>query len=1606
MRRRKHYFRATAFLMAVLLLSTPGMSVCAETIDFNPTVNIGQEISIKDHSQSEKENSDAGLEDDSEKSPEKDVETDPEEAEKDSEDDAEKNLGEESGKDPEDDEEKEPEEESGKGPEDDVEENPEEETGKDPEDDEEENPEEETGKDPEDDEEKNPEEETGKGPEDDVEENPEEETGKDSEDDEEKNPETEVDEDELTNKVLSDEKALISAELKAPNNLQLDNADIFSIVLTWDAVEGADIYEVYYAVDPALTGNLGTDAYKLLGTTEENTYKSNLSENEVLNPEHEFNHYPVEKQYYSYRVKAVRRQSADQSLPSEQGEKSPFSEPVSANGMYVDSLPYINSKRKAYKLPGSGDYVRFYLGNKEGEEYNEANPIRLHEGESIDGLTLWAVCEDGSRVSYCKIRDAIAAYEKSHEAIAGNYKFASYAETYGFTWFIAERLSRADHVFGTESCISSLIKYAGNTVPDQLGFKAENTTQGTGYLAVALNNSLPPEYGSIFFEPKNAMCFEFFVPVVIEEAEEGEIYEDLDSSTICDSGEALWQTARRKIHDREKEFILLLGESAYNAFLDEYGYRRFTEWNGSMHEDYVSLADDKIVDTWLFTKYAEKEWMEPWAGDNLQDCIRNCMFSGDQILVNGTYYHSFKWSAEYYTTAEQEKELDAAIEKLLAEGGALYEARISDNPLKKIRAAFDYTTGIMWVDGTENPLNYTVYSAILLRKGSCESFSLTFVRLCREMGIQARVVKDDYWGRKGSHAWNIVEYRGLWYYVDCTNVNKFMKGSSGFNPGDQLPIYSEKEFTDSHPISKTDYALKKVTYYLNGGTNAPGNPVSYEPGDILTFAAPVKAGNTFEGWFADKSFRTRVTGPEGGTFNTSSLTGALNLYAKWKTNEYTLIYNMNVPEGAVIKKEGSINDVTVKYNASVRLAANTAALYKYKFKGWNTAADGSGVAYNAGAAVKNLVTSGSCILYAQWIPTTYTVKYDSNASSLGLTAKGKTANTVMTFYSETNKTAMNAFKINGYEFTGWATRADGRGLTFGQQKEADGTVSGAAVIGTALETVYAKDTNAAVVLYAQWKAVPYTVKLYRNDGGIETEPAQNISVNTGELLSSKSETAKIIRNGYTLSSWNTKADGKGKKYALNAKNLAKPGETITLYAQWSRPITYKITYDLQGGKNAAGNPKSYTAASTTEQRMLRQSTKVGSIFVKWVDAEEENPDTATGIETIPNEFFRNIKLRAVWRENSYQVTYHGADEKYTSVTDPVTKTYRYSELVDTFAPAKEFALKEEINDKVSISAWTTQPNGRGKSFAAGKHFSKLSAFNFDDPDGRGKIDLYAVWGPAVYKITYENCSADDGVRHSAVTSYVYNTKKNIPVKSPVRTGYIFAGWTEPSGKDYFDHTRKRIKAGTAEDVVLTANWMPITYAVKLNLNVKDKGVSFKTDAQIVYGDTQGTGIAYEYDTEANGQQHSFKSTDVLNEIPEYYELVGWNTKANGKGIAADCTADSDGMLVELAGLGKKNKGTVNLYAIWKPRTYTITYRHIDPEASEEELTGVKVKNPESYTYNASRAVKLKKPARYGFVFEGWYRKYNAVTGEYTDQVTSIPKGCYGNIILYGKWRVK
>ncbi len=67
-----------------------------------------------------------------------------------------------------------------------------------------------------------------------------------------------------------------------------------------------------------------------------------------------------------------------------------------------------------------------------------------------------------------------------------------------------------------------------------------------------------------------------------------------------------------------------------------------------------------------------------------------------------------------------------------------------------------------------------------------------------------------------------------------------------------------------------------ITYELDSGTNASGNPATYTiETDTITLADPTKAGNIFEGWFTDNTYATEVETIVKGS------TGDVTLYAKW-----------------------------------------------------------------------------------------------------------------------------------------------------------------------------------------------------------------------------------------------------------------------------------------------------------------------------------------------------------------------------------------------------------------------------------------------------------------------------------------------------------------------------------------------------------------------------------------------------------------------------------------------------------------------------------------------------------------------------------------------------
>ena len=76
-----------------------------------------------------------------------------------------------------------------------------------------------------------------------------------------------------------------------------------------------------------------------------------------------------------------------------------------------------------------------------------------------------------------------------------------------------------------------------------------------------------------------------------------------------------------------------------------------------------------------------------------------------------------------------------------------------------------------------------------------------------------------------------------------------------------------------------------ITYTLNGGTNASGNPVTYTVDDTVVLAEPGRDGYTFDGWY-DASGKKITTIQEG-------TTGDLTLEARWSPRPYTITYNLD-----------------------------------------------------------------------------------------------------------------------------------------------------------------------------------------------------------------------------------------------------------------------------------------------------------------------------------------------------------------------------------------------------------------------------------------------------------------------------------------------------------------------------------------------------------------------------------------------------------------------------------------------------------------------------------------------------------------------------------------
>ncbi len=150
--------------------------------------------------------------------------------------------------------------------------------------------------------------------------------------------------------------------------------------------------------------------------------------------------------------------------------------------------------------------------------------------------------------------------------------------------------------------------------------------------------------------------------------------------------------------------------------------------------------------------------------------------------------------------------------------------------------------------------------------------------------------------------------------------------------------------------NKTLKPAYNVTFDENGG-----DPVADQ-----TVASGATISNPGSPWTGHTA--TWKKGEEVYDFSTP-VTEDFTLKAYWTANTYTVSFDANGSSGATMANQ----DFT--YDAYQYLTANTyTAPTNYRFAGWNTTADGSGMNYENGAWVGNLTpeNGATVTLYAQW----------------------------------------------------------------------------------------------------------------------------------------------------------------------------------------------------------------------------------------------------------------------------------------------------------------------------------------------------------------------------------------------------------------------------------------------------------------------------------------------------------------------------------------------------------------------------------------------------------------------------------------------------------------
>ena len=638
-------------------------------------------------------------------------------------------------------------------------------------------------------------------------------------------------------------------------------------------------------------------------------------------------------------------------------------------------------------------------------------------------------------------------------------------------------------------------------------------------------------------------------------------------------------------------------------------------------------------------------------------------------------------------------------------------------------------------------------------------------------------------------------------------------------------------------------------------------------------------------------------------------------------HQYTVKFVANAPAGQTAT--GTMADQTITGSTGTANLTNHFAVNGYTFNGWTGS---NGQNYADGATPANLVTTnnGVITMTANWTENNYNIQYTTNVNPASRTAGAAVNPNTVTSYKVTDpNVTIQPMTWPGYTFDGWYDNQ---------------LFAGTPVSTLVTSAVPAGDKH----YYAKWTAKNYNLAYHLNDSA--TQPANNPDAGfTTYTAESPDHTfGTPTRPGYTFLGWFTDA---GLTTAAPATLMSAQGDTnpTDLYAKWSAPLPYSITYvlnDTTPSGHTASNPATNLGGFdvTDPTITLQAPTRTGYTFLGWY----ADAGLTTPISSINPASAVNYTVYAKWSApNAYNVQWTLND----TVPAGLTAANPNASLTSYTVEDADYTLRPATRTGYTFENWYDN------AALTGTPVTTLHTMDAEDKH------YYAKWGNALsYPITYVmNDSATSPA--SAVTPNSYTVEDaDFALGIPTRNGASFQGWYDNAAL-----------TGTPITTLHTADAAAKTYYAKWQLN----------SYSINYNLNPGTGIGTP--TNPTSNVPTFTVEDDVPLTPPVRRGYTGSWTMNGQPITS---------------IPAGTTGNQTITASWTLNHYNITYDTGETANSPVQGLGTL---PSTYTIEDA-TITLPTPSRVGYTFSHWEKA--TAPGVVDNQILS---GSDGDVAFKAVW---